>query len=82
MPLTTAFSSTALHLPSSLVAQLPLIPAQHPQPPTCRSSLWPVHQRSHVASHLSPSETWRTLSSTCFCVLACRDLEVPPIPSP
>jgi hypothetical protein len=45
-------SSAPLHLPSTLVALLHLVPAKYSQPPACRSSPWPLHPRSHKAGHL------------------------------
>ena len=45
---TVLLSSASLHLPSTLVAQLHVIPAKHPQPLSCRSSLGPHCLRSHM----------------------------------
>lgn len=50
--LSVLLSSIHLHLPSTLVTQLYLGTAQHPQLHTGRSGLWPLHLRSHIATLL------------------------------
>lgn len=53
---------TPLLLPLTLVAQLHLlhlVPALHPQSPTCESGRGPLlHTRSHTLVTISPSEAW------------------------
>jgi hypothetical protein len=80
--LINTLSFVPLFLHSNLVAQLPLIPAQHPQPSTCRGGLWPLHPRSHMGGYLFHQKLGKlSLSSPCICPLACRDPKDLSIPS-
>ena len=72
---------STLNLHSISVAQPPF-PAQHPQPPICRNSLWFLCPRSHMAGWLFYLQSKaKTLSpSSCICSLACRNPTVLSIP--
>lgn len=83
LALINTLSSAPLHPPSTLFAPIHLAPAKHPQPPTRRSvevtcgrSAWDL---TWLLAFLSLQHG--PVVSILLLSLACRDPEVPPIPS-